>query len=107
MGKDKKTAAGIEPVEPRWLDLVVLCKKCIGKQDGEGAEDLRSDLRRALKKSGHRKDVRIVEGPCMGVCPKGGVTVCWAARLSGPARVGVVGPPYKGEALARWLGYED
>ena len=50
----------------------------------KGKETLRTALRGAFKEKGHRRDVRIIETRCMGICPKKAVTVLNASR---PARI--------------------
>jgi predicted metal-binding protein len=62
-----------------WKSLVLLCGKCARKLDGgfgpKGRDTLRSTMRQALKDSGRRRDVRIIETRCMGLCPKNAVTM--------------------------------
>ena len=74
-----------------WKNVVLLCGKCARKLDGgygkKRRETLRSALRVALKEAGHRRDVRIVETKCMGVCPKKAVTLVNAGR---PETISVV-----------------
>jgi hypothetical protein len=41
---------------------------------------LRSALRMALKDAGHRRDVRLIETRCMGICPKKAGTAVNASR---------------------------
>ena len=67
-----------------WQSIILLCGKCARKLDGgygpEKDATLRSALRMALKEAGHRRDVRIIETRCMGICPKKAVTVVNASR---------------------------
>jgi predicted metal-binding protein len=67
-----------------WQSIILLCGKCARKLDGgygpEKDATLRSALRMALKDAGHRRDVRIIETRCMGVCPKKAVTAVNASR---------------------------
>jgi|SRR6185437_6725004 len=62
-----------------WKSLVLLCGKCARKLDGgfgpKGKDTLRSTMRQALKDGGHRRDIRIIETRCMGLCPKNAVTM--------------------------------
>jgi predicted metal-binding protein len=71
-----------------WQTVILVCGKCARKLDGgygpTGKEKLRTVLRSALNEKGHRRDVRIVETRCMGICPKKAVTALNASR---PARV--------------------
>src|SRR6185437_12728809 len=84
-----------------WKSLVLLCGKCARKLDGgfgpKGKDTLRSTMRQALKDGGHRRDIRIIETRCMGLCPKNAVTMVAAAD---PGRIYAVpaGTP-AGEAL--------
>ena len=70
---------------------MILCRKCGGKLDGgfgdDGRDDLRSALRDGLREAGRRRDIRIIETGCLGICPKGGVV---ALRGSEPGRVLIV-----------------
>ncbi|HQT77199.1 MAG TPA: hypothetical protein PLD10_09130 [Rhodopila sp.] len=67
-----------------WKQVVVLCRKCGKKQDGgfgsKGKDSLKSLLRQGLRDNGRRRDVRVFETSCMGVCPKRGVTALNASR---------------------------
>lgn len=67
-----------------WKAIILLCGKCARKLDGgygpEGKDKLRHMLREALKETGHRRDVRIIETRCMGVCPKNATTMVAASR---------------------------
>ena len=80
MGKKiKPPSSPIGARQASWRDLVILCRKCGGKLKGgfgdEGRDDLRSILRQALRQAGRRRDVRIIETGCLGVCPKRAVVV--------------------------------
>jgi predicted metal-binding protein len=74
-----------------WKNVVLLCGKCARKLDGgygpKRRDTLRSALRGALKETGHRRDVRIVETKCMGICPKKAVTLINASH---PETISVV-----------------
>jgi predicted metal-binding protein len=67
-----------------WKTVVLLCGKCARKFKGgygpKGKDPLRLALRTALKDAGHRREVRIIETRCMGVCPKRAVTMLNASR---------------------------
>jgi hypothetical protein len=66
-------------------EVVFVCKKCMKKQrkgvDGEGTS-LRKWLRRALKREGLEKRVRVVETGCLDLCPKHGVTLMRGRELA-------------------------
>jgi predicted metal-binding protein len=70
-----------DPIRSRptpWKNVVLLCGKCSKKLDGgfgpKRKETLRSVLRAALKADNRRREVRIVETRCMGLCPKNAIT---------------------------------
>lgn len=67
-----------------WQQVVVLCRKCGKKLDGgfgpKRKDTLKSVLRQSLREHGRRRDVRVFETGCMGVCPKRGVTALNATR---------------------------
>jgi len=71
-----------------WKTVILLCGKCTRKMDGgygsKGRDTLRTVLRDALRVTGHRRDVRIIETRCMGICPKKAVTALNASR---PGRI--------------------
>jgi predicted metal-binding protein len=69
-----------DQVRANWRNVVLICRKCSKKLDGgfgsEGDERLAKALRRHLSlKKGRKADAGIVEVNCLGVCPKGAVTV--------------------------------
>ena len=90
----KKSKAAPDEIGRRqasWQDLVILCRKCGGKLDGgfgdKGRHGLRSVLREGLREAGRRRDFRIVETGCLGICPDGGVV---ALLGSEPGRILIV-----------------
>ena len=89
-----------------WQSIILLCGKCARKLDGgygpEKDATLRSALRMALKDAGHRRDVRIIETRCMGICPKKAVTAVNASRPGTIFVVPVSTPP--AEALKAIAG---
>lgn len=74
-----------------WATILLSCGKCARKMKGGYGEKrkhpIRSALRGALKDAGHRRDVRVIETGCMGVCPKKAVTVINASH---PEKIYVV-----------------
>lgn len=67
-------------VQSNWHDAVLICRKCSKKLDGgfgpQGSERLAKALRKHLSlKKGRKAGAGIVEVNCLGVCPKGAVTV--------------------------------
>ena len=85
-----------------WNTVVLLCGKCARKIDGgygpKKKLTLKNALRAELKASGQRRQVRIMETRCMGICPKKAVAALNASR---PERILTVpeGTP-SGDALA-------
>ena len=69
-----------------WTDILLVCRKCSKKLDGgfgpSGEQTLPRAVKHALRESGRRRTVRIIETKCLGLCPKGAVTVL-AARTPG------------------------
>jgi len=88
------------PVAARWKELILICSKCMKRQD---RKDLRSELRSQLKDAG-RKDLRVVACGCLDVCPRHGVTVARSNELG--ARLPALHVLDNGDdvaALRRWL----
>jgi predicted metal-binding protein len=67
-----------------WKTVILLCGKCARKMDNgygpNGKATLRTVLREAFHENGHRRDVRIIETRCLGICPKKAVTALNASR---------------------------
>ncbi len=91
VGKKIKPPPSIVSRQAAWQELIVLCRKCRGKLKGgfgdEGRDDLRGALRAALREGGRRRDVRVIETGCLGVCPKAAVV---ALRGSMPGQMLIV-----------------
>jgi predicted metal-binding protein len=88
-----------------WTTVLLVCGKCSRKIDGgygpKGKDTLKFALRSELAERGQRRQVRIIETRCMGICPKKAVT---ALNANEPGRVLTV--PRKTDtatALARLL----
>lgn len=67
-------------VRSNWSNVVLICRKCSKKLDGGfgpgGSERLAKALRKHLSlKKGRKAAAGIVEVNCLGVCPRGAVTV--------------------------------
>ncbi len=75
-----------EPVSPPWDTLVLVCEKCRGARNGPDAHGIRKGLKHRI---GKNKRLRVLESPCMNVCPDDAVTVC-ITRTSRPAQVKLV-----------------
>jgi predicted metal-binding protein len=89
-----------------WRSILLLCGKCARKLDGgygpKGKDTLKMALRMELSARGLRRQVRIIETRCMGICPKRAVTA-----MSGSKPGTIVTVPRKTapeEALALLLG---
>ncbi len=68
----------------QWDQVVLVCKKCSKKLHGgfglDGKETLARALKHALRQAGRRRAMRVIETKCLGLCPKGAVTVLPASR---------------------------
>lgn len=67
-------------VSANWQSTVLICRKCSKKLDGGFGENGDKPLAKALRKhlavkKGRKASVGIVETGCLGICPKGAVTV--------------------------------
>jgi predicted metal-binding protein len=87
-----------------WKTVLLTCGKCSRKLDGgfgpKGHDTLKSALRVALTARGQRREVRIIESRCLGICPKKAVTALNAAR---PGRILIVRNKTKAEEVIAWL----
>ena len=67
----------------RWRSFVLVCGKCSRKLDGgfgkKRKHALNEALRGALKAAG-RRELRVVNTGCLGLCPKRAVTIAWAGK---------------------------
>jgi predicted metal-binding protein len=67
-----------------WRTVLLVCGKCTRKMDGgygpKGKDTLESALRSGLAHRGQRRQVRVIETRCMGICPKKAVTAMNANR---------------------------
>ena len=67
-----------------WRDILLVCGKCSRKLEGgfgkKGKHDLADVLKGALKEAGRRRELRVVEVGCLGLCPKRAVSVVSTAR---------------------------
>jgi predicted metal-binding protein len=87
-----------------WREVVLVCRKCGKKQKGgfgeKGRETLKTHLRQALRAAGRRRDVRVIETSCLGICPKHGVTALNASR---PQTIHVIPAGTEANAAMRTL----
>ncbi len=76
----------IQTLQAPWRNVLVVCSKCSRKLHGgfgkKRKQDLAEALKGALKESGRRRELRILEVGCLGVCPKRAVTAIAAAKPS-------------------------
>ena len=67
-----------------WTRVILVCGKCSRKLDGgygpKRKSSLRSALNDELRETGQRRQVRIVETKCFGLCPKKAVVALDATR---------------------------
>jgi predicted metal-binding protein len=67
-------------VRSNWGTAILVCRKCSKKLDGGFGPDGKQRLGKALRKhlalgKGRKAKAGIVEVNCLGVCPRGAVTV--------------------------------
>ncbi|WP_294056050.1 (2Fe-2S) ferredoxin domain-containing protein [Sphingomonas sp.] len=68
------------PIRSNWDDAILVCAKCSKKLDGGFGPKGKTGLAKALRKAfglkkGRKSRAGIVEVKCLGVCPRGAVTV--------------------------------
>jgi predicted metal-binding protein len=87
-----------------WRDVIILCRKCGKKCDGgfgpKRKETLKTALRQALRETGRRRQVRVMETACLGICPKNGVT---ALNATHPGTIHVIPAGMDAPAAVRTL----
>jgi predicted metal-binding protein len=72
-------------VRSNWSNAILVCSKCSKKLDGGFGPKGRAPLAKALRKhlglkKGRKGAAGIVEVKCLGVCPRGAVTVVNGAQ---------------------------
>ena len=70
----------LKSVRSDWSSTLLVCKKCSKRLDGGFGPKGRTPLAKALRKhldvkKGRKARLGIVEVKCLGVCPRGAVTV--------------------------------
>ena len=82
MSKIKPSAVTAIPTP--FQDIVLVCRKCSKKLGGGFGPDQDEPLGRALKQmlrqTGRRRAMRVVETKCLGLCPRGAVTLLRGSR---------------------------
>lgn len=107
MGKEHKDVAAEVITRPTpWLDVLVVCRKCSRKLKGgfgaKGRDDFKSALQDGLRTIGRRRQTRIVETKCFGICPKRGVVTL---RGSEPQRILIIPEGQPTAAMLAALGF--
>lgn len=80
----------LKRAKTNWQDVVLVCRKCQRKLDGEGfGPDGDKSLRKALRKTlkagkGRKAEVVVMETDCFDVCPKNAVVAVRAGRRLSP-----------------------
>ncbi len=74
----------IPTIEAPWREVAMVCGKCSRKLHGgfgpKGKQKLAKALKAGLKEAGRRREVRVVEVGCLGLCPKRAVTAVSSAQ---------------------------
>ena len=74
----------IEATPTAWDQVILVCRKCSKKLGGgfgpDGSDTLPRTLKQELRATGRRRSVRVIETKCLGLCPKGAVTVLPASQ---------------------------
>ncbi|MEO7688384.1 MAG: hypothetical protein ABIS51_03795 [Sphingomonas sp.] len=73
-------ARRLKSVRSDWSNTLLVCRKCSKRLDGGFGPKGRTSLAKALRKhldvkKGRKARLGIVEVKCLGVCPRGAVTV--------------------------------
>ncbi len=80
-----------------WTDALLICRKCSKKLrrggfGADGCQTLRQAVRGALRASGKRGEIGLLEVGCVGICPKRAVTTLRASQ-PGTFRIVPAGTP--------------
>ncbi len=78
------TAEAPPAIEAPWQDIVLTCAKCTRKLKGgfgrKRRYSLRDILKQGLRDAGLRRNLRVVEVGCLGLCPRDAVTLVRASH---------------------------
>lgn len=71
---------GLKSVRSDWATALLVCRKCSKRLGGGFGPKGRTPLAKALRKElgvgkGRKGKFGVVEVKCLGVCPRGGVTI--------------------------------
>jgi predicted metal-binding protein len=77
--------AGLRIVRADWANTILICKKCSKRLGGGFGPKGRTPLAKVLRqdlgvRKGRKGALGIVEVKCLGVCPRGAVTVVNGAK---------------------------
>ena len=90
----------VQTIPTGWTDTLLICRKCSKKLRGgfgpDGHETLRQAVRAALRATGQRGQIGIIEVGCLKICPKRAVTT---ARASQPGILTIVPKGHPAAAL--------
>jgi len=81
-----KPARQIKAVKTGWREVILVCRKCSRKLDGEGfGPDANQSLRKALRRElgggkGRKARAAVIEVGCFDLCPKDAVVAANARR---------------------------
>lgn len=74
----------IPTTQAPWREIAMVCGKCSRKLHGgfgkKGKHGLDKVLKDALRATGRRREVRVIEVGCLGLCPKRAVTAVSSAQ---------------------------
>jgi predicted metal-binding protein len=95
-------------LESHWSGAILVCAKCSKKIDGGFGRKGKTSLVKALRKrfglkKGRKSPFGVIEVKCLGVCPRGAVTL---VDTSSPDMWRIVPAGADIEALGRDLGLE-
>ncbi len=62
-------------------ELVLACGKCQRKMKGGKVGNLKKSLKKISRAEGEGLVIKVLKVPCLKMCPKGGVAVCFGAQL--------------------------
>ena len=89
----------LKRAKTQWQDVVLVCRKCQRKLDGEGfGPDGERSLKKALRKTlkagkGRKAGVVVMATDCFDVCPKNAVVAVRAGRRDAPLLIVPRGAP--------------
>ena len=98
-----------DQVASRWSGAILICAKCSKRLDGGFGPKRRTSLAKALRQrfglsKGRKAPAGVVEVKCLGVCPRGAVTL---VDTRDPHRWRLVPAGGDVEALGRELGLDE